>query len=350
MTSDSPGGGETAALESPRAFISAREVAARAGVSRSAVSRTFTPGASVSAETRQRVLAAAAELGYHVNHLARGLMLRETGIVCLIVSDIESPQQARLVRAITGALQDAGKVAMVLSIEGTGHDAAAALRQTLNYRADATVVMSGTPSEALVQTCLDNGQRLILINRDTRADGPDTVRLDNAGAARIALTLLIRAGCRRLAVIGTELGTPSLRTREEAFVAAARAVGLEPAVERIGLITSYDNGAAAAHRLLAATAPPDGIFCVNDVTACGVIDAARHDFALRVPEDLSVIGFDDIKQAAWLSYGLTTFSQPIGEIADNVCRMVATRAGERSPLHVELTPKLVWRRSVRVAR
>lgn len=93
-------------------FVSAQEVAERAGVSRSAVSRTFTPGASVSPETRRRVVEAAEALGYHVNHLARGLMRNESGIVCLIVSEMSTPYRANLIRAMTQQLQNAGKIAM----------------------------------------------------------------------------------------------------------------------------------------------------------------------------------------------------------------------------------------------
>jgi DNA-binding LacI/PurR family transcriptional regulator len=338
-------GGEA---RSAKAFVGAREVAALAGVSRSAVSRVFTPGASVSEETRRRVLAAAAQLGYHVNHLARGLMRRETGIVCLIVADMDAPQPSRLVRALTGALQAAGKVAMVLATEGPDDDASAALRQTLNYRADATVVMSGTPAQSLVRTCLDNGQRLILINRDDRIEGPDNIGLDNAGAARSALYAFLRAGCRRLAVVTTELGTPSLAAREAGFVAAAQVVGLKVEVVRQGIPSSYENGLIAGRRLFTAADRPDAVFCVNDLLACGVMDAARREFGLRIPDEVSVIGFDNIKQAEWLSYGLTTFDQPVNEIAGHVAALVAADRAEDAPARIEVKPQMVWRRSVRV--
>jgi DNA-binding LacI/PurR family transcriptional regulator len=102
-------------MTSNRTFVSAKEVAKLAGVSRSAVSRTFTPGASVAEETRRRVLQAAETLGYHVNHLARGLLNRRSGIVCLIVAAVDTPFQSRLVRLLTGRLQEAGKVTMVIN-------------------------------------------------------------------------------------------------------------------------------------------------------------------------------------------------------------------------------------------
>lgn len=332
----------------PKSFVSAEQVAERAGVSRSAVSRTFTPGASVSEDTRRRVMRAATELGYHVNHLARGLMRRSTGIVCLIVADVESPQTARMVRAITTRLQSVGKVAMMINISDPRDDAADALKQTLNYRADATVVMSGTPSQAIVRSCLDNGQRLILISRDDKIAGPHNIRLDNAAAARLAFAAFIRAGCRRLAVINSNLGTPSLTARENAFVAQAHAAKLEVTVIREGGMTSYENGLIAARRLFSAEQRPDGVFCVNDLLACGAMDVARKEFGLRVPEDVSFIGFDNMRQADWLSYGLTTFDQPVEEIADNVAALATENGTRRQPARIEILPKMVWRSSVRI--
>jgi DNA-binding LacI/PurR family transcriptional regulator len=332
----------------PKSFVSAEQVARRAGVSRSAVSRTFTPGASVSAETRDRVMTAALELGYHVNHLARGLQRRTSGIVCLVVADIESPQQARMVRAITARLQGAGKVAMMINIAGPRDDAADALRQTLNYRADATVVMSGTPSQSIVRTCLDNGQRLILISRDDKIAGPDNIRLDNAAAARLAFTSFMRAGCKRLAVLNSDLGTPSLSAREVAFVEQGRNAGVVVSVVREGGMTSYENGLIGSRRLFSGIEQPDAVFCANDLLACAAMDVARREFGLRVPEDVCIIGFDNMRQAAWLSYSLTTFDQPVEEIADQVLILADAGREGKKPARIEILPKMVWRSSVRV--
>ena len=149
-----------------KTFVSANDVAKRAGVSRSAVSRTFTPGASVSEETRRRVMEAAQALGYHVNQLARGLMRSESGIVCLVVSEMDTPYRAKLVRALTHELQKAGKISMLINTDRSDGSVDAALRQTLNYRADASILLSGLPDKAITKLCLDSGQRIVLINRD----------------------------------------------------------------------------------------------------------------------------------------------------------------------------------------
>src|SRR5690606_10625777 len=223
-----------------RSFVSAQMVADRAGVSRSAVSRTFTHGASVSEATRRKVLEAAGALGYHVNHLARGLRER-SNIVCLVVADMTTPIRARMVEVLTRKLQAAGKITMVINTETETESVDSALRQTLNYRADATVVLSGTPPASLIETCLANGQQVILINRDEDLRGSSNLGVDNAMAGREALFLLRRAGCRRLGLVTSNARTASLVERERVFVEAARAAGLPVAVTEAGP-THYASG------------------------------------------------------------------------------------------------------------
>jgi DNA-binding LacI/PurR family transcriptional regulator len=333
--------------KSRSAFSSAKQVAELAGVSRSAVSRTFTPGASVSEETRQRVLSAAEQLGYHVNHLARGLTQQSTGIVCLIVADSDTPYQARMLRALIQSLREAGKVAMVLDTSGPSEHVAQALRQTLNYRADATVVLSGTPPEALVRICLENGQKLILINRNDPLLGPYNIGIDSDAAADLALHALMRAGCRRPALVTSAAGTPSLLDRERAFIGGAAKLGLEVVVWRGGR-TNYRAGADGARSLLAGARRPDAAFCVTDLIACGFLDAARLEFGLEVPSDLCVIGFDNIEEASWASYRMTTFAPPVPAIADYVTKLIGMddTGGETERRRV-FEPALVWRNTVR---
>jgi DNA-binding LacI/PurR family transcriptional regulator len=334
-----------------KAFASAKQVAELAGVSRSAVSRTFTPGASVSEETRRRVIQASEKLGYHVNHLARGLLRKSTGIVCLVVADSDTPYISRMVRTLARHLQEAGKVAMVIDTTGPSENVEHALRQTLNYRADATVVLSGTPAQSIIRTCLDNGQRLILINRDDRLAGPYNLSLDNRLAGKTAFETFLKAGCKRLAVVTSEAGTPSLIAREEAFVEAARSSGIDVSSTRNSR-TSYEAGVAGARMLLTGPERPDAAFCITDLIACGFMDTARHEFGLSIPDELSVIGFDDIEQAGWLSYRLTSFAPPVGELAAAVVDLatMGEAAAEEAPASRFLEAPLVWRDTVRGKR
>ncbi|AVA25098.1 LacI family DNA-binding transcriptional regulator [Rhizobium sp. NXC24] len=334
---------------SQKVFVSAQEVADCAGVSRSAVSRTFTPGASVSPETRRKVLEAADALGYHVNHLARGLMRNESGIVCLIVSDMATPHRSGLIKALTQELQHSGKIAMLVNTDLLDGSVDLALRQAIRYRADASIIISGMPDKSITQLCLKSGQRLVLINRDDEQDGPLRINLDDEEAAARVVTAFLRAGCRRLAFANSEAGTPSLMAREHGFVAAARAHGLEVVVERYGW-TSYESGRVLAQRLLTLHERPDAVFCATDLLACGFIDAARYQFHISVPDQLCVAGFDDIEQASWASYQLTTFAQPLATMAREAVAWLESKeaAKPEGRVHaIRLHADLVWRNSIR---
>ena len=320
-------------------------VAEVAGVSRSAVSRTFTDGASVSKATRQKVLAAASSLGYHVNHLARGLIQDRSNIVCLVVSDLTTPFRSRMVEILTRRLQAIDKVAMVINTAGDSESVSGALQQALRFRADATVVLSGTPAASLVETCVANGQRVFLINRDDHLEGSENLAVDNEAAASEAFFLLRRAGCKRLAVVSSEAETPSLVARHRAFSAAARTAGLTSTLVRVGP-TNYRSGVEAARRLFSRSDGPDGVFCVTDLLALGFMDAARHEFGLEIPRDVCVVGFDDIEQANWESYRLTTFSQPAVDMVDHIAALLTADNAHAAQRRV-FAASPVWRKTVR---
>ncbi len=330
----------------PRSFVSARDVADRAGVSRSAVSRAFTPGASVSAAVRQRVLKSADELGYFVNQLARSLHGDESGIVCLIVAAVATPYHSSLLRALTLEVQAAGKLSVVINTTDDEESVDRALQQVVQYRADAAVVLSGEPTSEIGKLCLRSGQRLVLISREDELQGALRINTDDeAAAARCALAFA-RAGCRRLAFANSELGTPSLAHRERGFARAAQELGLPVQIVRHGY-TNYDAGAELARRLLTQFDRPDAVFCANDLIACGFLDVARRHFGLNVPEQLCVAGFDDIEQASWASYQLTTFSQPVKEIATRAVRWICDNTGTGQSDDVVLPAEVVWRSTIR---
>lgn len=329
-------------------FATATEVAKLAGVSRSAVSRTFTDGASVSPKTRAKVLEAAQALGYHVNLLARGLSKVASRPVCLISSSFETPFYAALLSALSTQIQASGRAVMIITTSGQTDTVEKALTRAMEYRAGTIVVMSGSPPEPLVQACIATGQQVILINRkgkDTALPGPVHITIDYARTSAQAATILARAGCRSVAVIGSDAGTPGLVARENGFRDHGHQLGLEVRIIRAGP-TRYQTGVYAAQQVLSGPDRPDGAFCVTDHIACGFMDAARQDFGLAIPDDISVLGFDDIEQAGWGSYQMTTFRQPLGEIATTVCDIIhAGPSGAGTTFFLEAVP--VFRNSVR---
>ena len=326
--------------------VSARDVAEAAGVSRTAVSRTFTPGASVAPATRARVIAAAEALGYQVNSLARSLTRAESGLVALIVAELDTPYRSQLVSILTERLQLAGKLAMIINTDRSDASVEAALRQAIGYRTDAAIVLSGMPDPALADLCLRNGLQLVLINRDEALPGTVRVRLDDEQAGAAAARTLLRVGCTRPALATSAPATTSLAARASGFLAALQEQGITPIIAAHGP-THYDTGLALGTQLLTCADPPDGVFCVTDLLAFGVMDAARHRFGLQIPQDLSVIGFDDIPQAGWEAYGLTTFAQPINGIADACVAWLSRPTQGDSAETVHLSAQMIWRKSVR---
>lgn len=332
--------------ESIRRFVSARDVADRAGVSRSAVSRAFTPGASIAPATLARVHEAADALGYQVNDLARGLLAHRSQLVGLVTSDADTPFRAQMIAALSRALIERGNVPAVIDIGPTVDDVANASRQLLRHRAEATVFLSGTPPESLVELTRRNGQPLILINRGET--GLDRVRCDDRGGAKQAFQALSASGASNFAVINMAHPSPSLLAREQAFCRLAGARGKSALVSRSGH-SDYEGGRDALRELLANGGPvPAAIFCVNDLMAFGAIDALRAA-GVDVPNEVSVVGFDDLPMAAWAPYRLTTLRQEPKRIATEVIAMLDRRVVEPDapPMSVTFPVDLIIRETVR---
>jgi DNA-binding LacI/PurR family transcriptional regulator len=201
------------------------------------------------------------------------------------------------------------------------------------------------PDKSITDLCLKSGQRLVLINRDEDREGALTINLNDHETARRAFIALMRAGCRRFAFANSEAMTPSLMARETGFRAAGQEHGFEVVVERFGS-TTYQSGVVLAQRLLTGENRPDAIFCANDLLACGVMDTARHHFNIQIPSELCVIGFDDIEQAAWFSYDLTTFAQPVDLIAAQAVAWLG-QPWQPGVNALKMEADFVWRGSVR---
>jgi DNA-binding LacI/PurR family transcriptional regulator len=305
-------------------FVTAADVARRAGVSRSAVSRTFTPGASVSREVRARILDAAGRLGYRVNRLAQSLTIARSNIVGLVGADLHQPFHAECLATLSAALLADGFQCMLLNATNAERDMGALIERVLEYRVCAIVVMNGTPPTRIVKECLSNGVPVILVNKPMPGFAVDTVVTDHAAGGRVAAERLLAAGCRNLAVVSSGARTASLIGRLEAFCDRAAQANVPVRVWREGP-TDYSTGREAALSMLGKDAI-DGAFCVTDLIALGFLDAARLDRGRHVPDDLSVMGFDDIPQAAWSAYRLTTFRQPVRMLTDQVMQVIRQRA------------------------
>ncbi|SEO47681.1 LacI family DNA-binding transcriptional regulator [Aquisalimonas asiatica] len=287
--------------------VNARDVARAAGVSQSAVSRTFTPGASIAAETRQRVIAAARELGYRPNAFARSLITRRSRMVGLVLADLDNPFYARMLEAVSRELQAAGHHVMLFFTDrGEADDA---LQEILQYPVAGLLMASATLSSALARECAEAGIPVVLVNRDVPDAPTVSVTADNEAGGAAVGDFLARAGHQRVAFIAGDPEASTSRDREHGFREALARHGLTCHARAVGNYTR-EGAREAARTLFRVNAPPDAVFVANDYMAFAVMDTLRGELGLRVPEDVSVVGYDDVTQAAWGAYNLTTVTQP----------------------------------------
>jgi DNA-binding LacI/PurR family transcriptional regulator len=245
---------------------------------------------------------------------------------------------------LSTALLRKGLQCLLLNAADAGRDVAPLIAMMLEFRVRAIILMSGTPPGVIVNECLANGVPVIQINRPAKS-GAGAIRSDDAAGAQLAADRLLRAGCRNIAVVGGDT-TPSQVARTEAFVTYVESKGLKVLRSHEGP-TGYDTGLLAAHRVLANKAI-DGVFCVTDLLALGFLDGARLDMGRKVPNEISVIGFDDIPQAAWSSYRLTTIVQPLEELTTAVMAAIDRSDQSATVKAVSVIPvRLVERATVR---
>jgi DNA-binding LacI/PurR family transcriptional regulator len=325
------------------------DVARLAGVSQAAVSRTFTAGASVSEGTRAKVLAAAEELGYRTNIIARSLIRKSTNMIGLVVMRFTNPFYAQMIRDFTRALQDLGYWTLLFNI-ASAHEVEDALPAALQYQVDGLIITSATLSSKMADACARAGTPVVLFNRYALDDKVNVVRCDNVLGGRLVADALMDGGHQRLAYIAGEEDSSTNRDRELGFVQRLKERGNDLAYREGQGDYSYESGYAVAQCLLSEDEPPDGIFCASDLMAMGALDLARCDLRCRVPEDLSIVGFDDIPMASWPGYNLTTIRQPVEEMVHSTIQVLvdAIRSPETETVTKVVAPSLVVRSSARI--
>ncbi|MGI4856856.1 MAG: LacI family DNA-binding transcriptional regulator [Janthinobacterium lividum] len=304
--------------ETARRRPTAHDVARLAGVSQSAVSRTFTPGASVSDDTRERVHAAAKTLGYRPNLIARSLIMRRSNIVGVAVPDLANPFYPSVLQALSGALTASGYRILLFTAHASG-SSDPILEEVLRYRLDALILVSATLSSGFADECRQTGLPVVLLNRTTARPTVSSVTGDNhTGACAIARFLLAGAHCRYAFVAGLESSSTS-HDREAAFTATLDAAGQELAAREVANF-SFDDAQRATRALLRAPTPPDAIFCANDYMAIAALTTARDEFGMTPGVDISIVGFDDIQLAS--AFALTTYRQPAKEMAERAVAII----------------------------
>lgn len=298
--------------------VTSTDVAKHLGVSRSAVSRAFTDGASINQEKRQRILAAAKQLGYQPNMFARNLSTpvqkAKSNLVAILISDFSNPYQSFLFEELSAALQQAGKQPMLLNVKQES-DLDQAILRLSGYQVDGVIAVVGSlPAESLHQ-CLKLSLPLVTLGRaDVKGQIP-SVQTDNFTAGKLAAQYLVGQGCQFLGYIAGRRDGQASNERWQGFrESLITTLGGEPEyidAGRYGYSAGFEASVSNTERLRSL----DGVFCASDALAMGVIDACQQFAGIAIPNQLRVVGCDNVPQAAWQGYQLTTIAQPVSLIA-----------------------------------
>ncbi len=286
--------------------VTSDDVAKLAKVSQSAVSRAFTDGASISEETRNRVQAAARELGYRPNALARAMTSGRSRLIALLAAYLDNQFYPVVLEELSRSLQSRGYHVLLFMTEPGKQDEV--VQRILQYQVDGIVMASATLSSRLAAECARTGIPIVQLNRYVASSPASSVTSDNIEGGSLVADLLARAGHQRIAYIAGAEDSSTNRDREAGFYKGLAQHGMTVFARAVGGY-KFDGAAAAARTLMAADNRPDAVFVANDHMAFAVMDVLRAEFGLRIPDDISVVGYDDVPEAAWQGYALTTVSQ-----------------------------------------
>ncbi|MFS0702273.1 LacI family DNA-binding transcriptional regulator [Cellulomonas sp. 179-A 4D5 NHS] len=320
------------------------DVARQAGVSVATVSKVINERYGVSAETASRVQAVIAELGYESSLVARSLRSHQKNVIGILVADFE-PFSTELLKGAAHAIRGSGYEIVAYSASGAAEELVGWERRYLSRLSgtliDGAVLVTPTVVDARY------GTPVVAVDPHTGRSGMPTVDSDNLKGAMLATEHLLGLGHRRIGFLGGRLDLESARLREEGYRNALEAAGVEvdPELIRVGGYRP-ESAEQPARELLALDDPPTAIFAANDLSAIRTMQVAQG-LGLRVPEDLSVIGFDNVPESALAVPQLTTVAQPIQEMGYQAVRMLIDLVEGRSPAqtHVSLPTELVERQS-----
>ena len=343
--------------------VTSQDVARLAGVSQSAVSRTFTPESSVSAKTAEKVRLAAKELGYRPNILARSLITGKSRIIGVIVSYLDNFFYPVALEKLSKALQAEGYHALIFMAAQTEQPVSkhegyndienegaieSIVGDILDYQVDGIVLASISLSSTLAERCQSAGVPVVLFNRSQSGDHICSVTSDNfAGGIKVA-EYLIQTGHKRPAFIAGLATASTQRDREAGFLTGLAATGVSLYWRGDGHY-DYAKAQRAARAMMGIDPLPDAVFVANDHMTFAVMDVMRSEFGVSIPEDISVIGYDDVPLSSWPAYNLTTVRQPADEMVSETMSLLLNQIqlGETASVRKAIDGPLILRGSCR---
>ncbi|MCF4127681.1 LacI family DNA-binding transcriptional regulator [Methylobacterium sp. SyP6R] len=330
-----------------RRAATAYDVAKLAGVSQSAVSRAFTPGASVAPETRKRIITAAKELSYRPNLIARSLIKQRSGTIGVVISYLQNQFNPEVLESLSRALKSAGYNILLFTVDP--HSADPVLEEVLQLQVEALVLGSTSLSSAVADECAIAGIPVVLFNRTSAVNSVSSVAGDNVAGSRRIAQFLAAGGHRRFGYIAGLENSSTNQEREEGYTTWLQQNRLSVSSRAVGNYT-FQGAWDAMREICSQPKRPDAVFCANDHMAIAALEVARSEFGLDVPGDLSIVGFDDVGAARWPSFSLTSFSQPVDVmVAETVRILLGLIGGETATREAITVPgHLIVRRSARL--
>jgi LacI family transcriptional regulator len=314
-----------------------RDVAARAGVSVATVSRVFNRKGPIREETVQRVMDVAAELQYVPHAGARSLSTRSTRTIGVVLPDLHGEFFSEVIRGIDLAARQSG-YHLLLSGSHADRDEMRAVIQAVRGLVDGLIVMSPDLEPSALVAELPPGLPAVLLN--AKVDGRPSITIDNAAGARDVVRHLALLGHKHIVFISGPAHNADAEQRRRGFRGGAKLQGVT-ASEVAGNFTE-DSGFEAAKAILAMKPRPTAVFAANDSMAIGALSGFR-DAGVRVPDDMALVGFDDIPIARFLDPPLTTVKVPIAELGRRGLQLLLGEPSPHSPARLETS--LVVRRS-----
>jgi LacI family transcriptional regulator len=322
------------------------DLARKLNVSTATVSRALSRPEKVAPATRKRVLEFVRRSGYHMNGIARSLRTQSTRTIGVIVSDIRNPFFSAIVKSVEDVARTNGYTVLICNANEDGRNEEAALQLFIERQVSGVIHCSVGANLDLLRVLLEKSIPLVDLDRQSGLENVDTVILDNQLGAALATRHLVELGHRRVAMISGPRHLSNARKRLDAFRKTLRSARIIVPNEYLEFGDFREqSGRVAAERLLSLRTPPSAILVANNEMMAGALFAIRQR-GVKVPRDLSLVGFDDARWAQYADPPLTVVSQPTEAMGQKAAELLLGRLrGERKANTVMFEPELIIRRS-----
>ncbi|MEH6583117.1 MAG: LacI family DNA-binding transcriptional regulator [Halioglobus sp.] len=307
---------------SSKRHVTSYDVAQHAGVSQSAVSRCFKPDASVSKKMRERVMKSVKELGYFPNAIARGLITRRSNMVAVIVSNLN--YYPEVLSELSARFSERGVHVLLFTLNHES-DVGRTLNEVWQYQVDGVIAAAHLTPEQ-VEAFSERNVPLVFYNRSYSDMPISSVACDQVEGERSLVSVLAgSAGHKSFAVISGPKDSVVSMQRTQGALDRLNELGISD-IDQASGDYSYDSGRRAILEIVSRRGgAPDAVICANDMMAMGCMDGLRYKLNLDIPGDVSVVGFDGVRAAAWSSFDLATIQQPVESMAEAAVSMLLDR-------------------------